>query len=43
MIALVGMSVAFLMRYFKKHEIEALDPFAWYCWVLGGAALLFLL
>lgn len=37
------LSVAFLMRYFKKHEIEALDPFAWYCWALGGATLIILL
>ena len=34
------LSTAFLMHYFKKHELEALDPFAWYCWALGGAALL---
>jgi undecaprenyl-diphosphatase len=31
-------SIAFLMRYFGKHDIEALDPFAWYCWALGAAA-----
>jgi undecaprenyl-diphosphatase len=37
------LSTAFLMHYFKKHEIEALDPFAWYCWALGGGALLLLL
>jgi len=34
------LSTAFLMRYFKKHELEALDPFAWYCFALGGAALI---
>jgi len=33
------LSTAFLMHYFKKHEIEALDPFAWYCWALGAVAL----
>jgi undecaprenyl-diphosphatase len=29
-----------LMRYFRKNEIEALDPFAWYCWAAGVGALL---
>jgi undecaprenyl-diphosphatase len=29
------LSIAFLMRYFKKHDFEALDPFAWYCWAAG--------
>jgi undecaprenyl-diphosphatase len=33
------LSVWFLMRYFKKHEIEALDPFAYYCWAAGAGAL----
>jgi undecaprenyl-diphosphatase len=37
------LSTAFLMRYFKNHEIAALEPFAWYCWVFGAAALLILL
>jgi undecaprenyl-diphosphatase len=32
-------SIAFLMRYFGKHDVEALDPFAWYCWAVGAAAL----
>ncbi|MGH7110580.1 MAG: undecaprenyl-diphosphate phosphatase [Stellaceae bacterium] len=32
------LSIAFLMRYFGKHDVEALDPFAWYCWALGAAA-----
>jgi undecaprenyl-diphosphatase len=32
-------SIAFLMRYFGKHDVEALDPFAWYCWAIGAAAL----
>src|SRR6185437_2144253 len=32
-------SVAFLMRYFRRHEFEALDPFAYYCWAFGLVAL----
>lgn len=36
------LSVAALMRYFKKQEIEALSPFAWYCWGAGALALLLL-
>jgi undecaprenyl-diphosphatase len=32
-------SIAFLMRYFRKHDFEALDPFAYYCWAVGGLAL----
>ena len=36
------LSTAFLMRYFGRHEISALNPFAWYC-VLAGAASLILL
>jgi undecaprenyl-diphosphatase len=32
-------SVAFLMRYFRRHDIEALDPFAYYCWAAGAVAL----
>ena len=28
-------SVAFLMRFFKRHEFEALDPFAYYCLAVG--------
>lgn len=36
-------STAILMHYFKKHEIEALDPFAWYCWALGGVTLIVLM
>ena len=37
-------STYLLMRYFKKNEIDALDPFAWYCWAAGGisAVLLYL-
>jgi undecaprenyl-diphosphatase len=33
------LSVAALMRYFKKNEINALKPFAYYCWVAGAIAL----
>ena len=33
------LSVAFLMRYFKRHDFEALDPFAYYCWAAGAIAL----
>ena len=36
------LSIAFLMRYFGKQEFEALNPFAYYCWLAGGAAFLFL-
>jgi undecaprenyl-diphosphatase len=32
-------SVAFLMRYFGKHDFQALDPFAWYCWAAGALSL----
>jgi undecaprenyl-diphosphatase len=28
-------SIAFLMRYFRKHEFDALDPFGYYCCVAG--------
>jgi undecaprenyl-diphosphatase len=34
-------SIAVLMRYFRKSEVEALMPFAWYCWVAGAGALIF--
>jgi undecaprenyl-diphosphatase len=33
------LSVAFLMRYFRRHDFEALDPFAYYCWAFGAIAL----
>ncbi len=29
-------STAFLMRYFRNHDVWALSPFAWYCLVAGG-------
>jgi undecaprenyl-diphosphatase len=32
-------STAFLMRYFRSHDLEALDPFAYYCWAAGAVAL----
>lgn len=33
------LSVAFLMRYFGKHDFEALDPFAYYCAAAGVISL----
>ena len=33
------LTTAFLMRYFKGHDLDALNPFAFYCWVLGALAL----
>jgi undecaprenyl-diphosphatase len=33
------LSIAFLMRYFRRHEFEALDPFAYYCWAAGAISL----
>jgi undecaprenyl-diphosphatase len=32
-------SVWFLMRYFRKHDFQALNPFAYYCWAVGILAL----
>lgn len=32
-------SIVFLMRYFGRHEFEALNPFAYYCWIAGAAAI----
>jgi undecaprenyl-diphosphatase len=32
-------SLAFLMRYFRKHEFEAMSPFAYYCWAAGAISL----
>ena len=32
-----------LMRYFKQQEIEALDPFAYYCWIAGATSIAILL
>src|SRR5580700_8722723 len=28
-------SLVFLMRWFRKHDFEALTPFAYYCWAAG--------
>ena len=36
-------SIAFLMHYFRKHEFEALNPFAFYCWIAGAASAAYLL
>ena len=36
-------SIAVLMRYFGKHDFEALDPFAYYCAAAGAASLAVLL
>jgi undecaprenyl-diphosphatase len=33
------LSIVFLMRYFGRHEFEALNPFAYYCWVAGAASI----
>jgi undecaprenyl-diphosphatase len=38
---LAYLSTAFLMRYFKQQEVNALLPFAGYCVVVGAAALIF--
>ncbi|MGH6671340.1 MAG: undecaprenyl-diphosphate phosphatase [Xanthobacteraceae bacterium] len=32
-------SIAFLMHYFRKHDFDALDPFAYYCFAAGALAL----
>jgi undecaprenyl-diphosphatase len=36
------LSVWVLMRYFKRREFQALDPFAYYCWGIGTFTLLML-
>jgi undecaprenyl-diphosphatase len=36
------LSVAFLMRYFHRHDFAALIPFAIYCVLFGAASLAFL-
>ncbi|HLZ25850.1 MAG TPA: undecaprenyl-diphosphate phosphatase [Chloroflexota bacterium] len=38
---LAYLSTVLLMRYFKQQEVNALLPFAAYCVLLGGAALVF--
>jgi undecaprenyl-diphosphatase len=35
-------STAFLMHYFRRHDFEALDPFAYYCWAAGLISLVLL-
>ena len=36
------LSIAFLMRYFRRHDFDdALVPFAIYCWVIGAGAAVF--
>jgi undecaprenyl-diphosphatase len=32
-------STAFLMRYFRRHDAWALNPFAYYCFVVGAGSL----
>jgi len=36
-------STVFLMRYFRRHDAWALDPFAYYCFVVGAGSLALLL
>jgi undecaprenyl-diphosphatase len=33
------LSLMFLMRYFNRHEFEAMSPFAYYCWAAGVISL----
>jgi undecaprenyl-diphosphatase len=33
-------SVWGLMNWFRRHEVDAMQPFAIYCWVVGGLALM---
>ncbi|WP_407307139.1 hypothetical protein [Desulfosporosinus sp. SB140] len=33
-------AVTILMRWFKRKEIKAMKPFAYYCWIVGGLILL---
>ncbi len=33
------LSTVILMRYFRSHELEALNPFAYYCWAAGAISL----
>ncbi len=34
------LSVAFLMRYFQRREVDSLNPFAYYSWAVGALALM---
>jgi undecaprenyl-diphosphatase len=36
-------STAFLMRYFRQHDAWALNPFAYYCFIVGAGSLVLLL
>jgi undecaprenyl-diphosphatase len=36
-------STAFLMRYFRRNDAWALNPFAYYCFVVGGGSLALLI
>jgi len=36
-------STAILMRYFKRHDFKALDPFAYYCVAIGAVSLALLM
>ncbi|HVB09338.1 MAG TPA: undecaprenyl-diphosphate phosphatase [Bacillota bacterium] len=36
------LSTAILMRYFKQREVQALRPFAIYCWIAGAVSLVLL-
>jgi undecaprenyl-diphosphatase len=33
------LSLTLLMRYFNRHEFEAMSPFAYYCWAAGVISL----
>jgi undecaprenyl-diphosphatase len=35
-------STAFLMRFFRRHDMQALDPFAYYCFAAGVVSLVLL-
>ncbi len=37
------LTIVVLMRWFKHTDIKALDPFAWYCWAVGGVSVALLL
>lgn len=37
------LSTAGLMHYFKEHNLDALNPFAYYCWILGAGSLALML
>ncbi|MBB6670726.1 undecaprenyl-diphosphate phosphatase [Cohnella nanjingensis] len=34
------LTVWLMMKWFKKHDIEAMRPFAYYCWAIGAIILL---